>query len=145
MDWLILIHLASYGAALLIIAAFALIYATRSQFMPYHAAVINRPWRTLDAPLQLLLLALVRLVGWAWLAIACAGLILLYQVFVQRIPLQLLVLLQAYCLLAITPTIAVASHVKRHSNGSPPIMFSWVAMMLCWLGFLFGLLARTGE
>nr|WP_314874062.1 hypothetical protein [uncultured Pseudomonas sp.] len=92
----------------------------------------------------MLLLALIRSVGWAWLAIACAGLMMLYQVFVLRVPLQLLVLLQAYCLLAITPTIAVANHVKRHSNGSPAITVSWVAMMPCWLGFLFGLLARAG-
>lgn len=144
MNWLILFHLASYGAALLIIAVFALIYATRLQFMPYHAAAIERPWHTLDAPLQLLLLALIRLVGWGWLAIACAGVMILHQVFVLRVPLQLLVLLQAYCLLAITPIIAVASQVKRHSNGSPPVMASWAAMMLCWLGFLFGLLARAG-
>ncbi|EPN6725651.1 hypothetical protein N5D79_05485 [Pseudomonas sp. GD03817] len=144
MDWLILLHLASYGTALLIIAAFALIYATRSQIMPYHAAAIERPWHTLDARLQLLLLALVRLVGWGWLAIACAGLLLLHQVVVLRVPLQLLVLLQGYCLLAITPIIAVAGQVKRRSNGSPPVMASWLAMMLCWLGFLFGLLARAG-
>lgn len=117
MDWLIFFHLASYGAALLIIAVFALIYATRSQFMPYHAAAIERPWHTLDAPLQLLLLALVRLVGWGWLAIACAGLMMLYQLFVLRVPLQLLVLLQAYCLLAITPIIAVSGQVKRRTNG----------------------------
>lgn len=144
MAWLILFHLASYGAALFIIAVSALIYATRSQFMPYHAAAIERPWHTLDAPLQLLMLALVRLVGWGWLAIACAGLMMLYQVFVLRVPLQLLVLLQAYCLLAITPILVVASQVKRRSNGSPPVMAIWGAMMLCWLGFLFGLLARAG-
>lgn len=75
MNWLIFFHVASYGTALLIIAVFALTYATRSQFMPYHAAAIERPWHTLDAPLQLLLLALVRLVGWGWLAIASAGLV----------------------------------------------------------------------
>ena len=143
MDWLILLHLASYGAALVIIAAFALIYAARSQFMPYHAAVIERPWHTLDAPLQFLLLALIRLLGWGWLAIACAGLVMLYQLFVLRVPLPLLVLLQAYCLLAITPIIAVTSQVKRRTNGSPPVMVGWVTMMLCWLGFLFGLLARA--
>lgn len=141
MNWLIFFHVASYGTALLIIAVLALTYATRSQFMPYHAAAIERPWHTLDAPLQLLLLALVRLVGWGWLAIASAGLVMLYQLFILRLPLELLLLLQGYCLLAITPVIAVSSQVKRHSNGSPPVMASWVTMMLCWLGFLFGLLA----
>ncbi|MFK0033543.1 hypothetical protein [Pseudomonas monteilii] len=143
MNWLIVLHLTSYGTALVIIGIFALTYATRSQFMPYHAAAIERPWHTLDTPLQLLLLALVRLVGWGWLAIACAGLVMLYQLFALRLPMELLVLLQGYCLLAITPIIAVSSQVKRRTNGSPPVMISWVVMLLCWLGFLFGLLARA--
>lgn len=143
MEWLIWLHLASYAAALLIIATFALIYASRSQFLPYHAAAIARPWRALDGPLQLLLLALIRLVGWGWLAIACAGLLLLHQAYRQHLPLQLLVLLQAYCLLAITPIIVVSTEVKRRTNASPPVMVGWLTVLLTWLGFLFGVLAKA--
>ena len=143
MDWLTWLYLASYGTAFVIIAIVALIYATRTQFMPYHADVIERPWHTLDSSLQLLLLALIRLVGWGWLAIACAGLVMLHQLVVLHLPLQLLVLLQAYCLLAVTPVIAVISEVRRRTNASPPVTPGWLSLMLTWLGFLFGLLAHA--
>ncbi|WDY56255.1 hypothetical protein [Pseudomonas sp. PSKL.D1] len=142
MDWLLWLHIGSYGAALLIMLAFAITYATRSQFMPYHAEALNRPWHALDAHLQLLLLALIRLLGWGWLTIACAGAVMLYQVVTLDLPLQLLVLLQGFCLLAVTPIIAVSSQVKRLTNSSPPISATWLIVMLTWLGFLFGLLAR---
>jgi len=143
MDWLIWLHLASYGAAFLILAIFALTYATRTQFMPYHADAVARPWHSLDSSLQLLLLALIRLVGWGWLAIVCAGLVMLHQFVVLQLPLQFLVLLQAFCLLAVTPIIAVSSEVKRRTNASPPVMAGWLSLTLTWLGFLFGLMARA--
>ncbi|MGJ7550089.1 hypothetical protein [Pseudomonas alloputida] len=142
MQWLIWLHLTSYGAALLIIAVLALIYASRSRFMPYHAAAIGRPWQALDASLQFLLLTFLRMVGWGWLAIACAGLVMLLQLHRLHIPLNLLVLLQGYCLLAITPIIVVSSQVKRRTNASPPVMLGWLTAMLTWLGFLFGILAK---
>lgn len=143
MDWLIWFHICSYSAAFLLMSVFAVTYLSRSQFMSHHAEAINRPWQALDANLQLLLLALIRLIGWGWLAIACAGAVMLQQLVALNMPLSMLVTLQFFCLLAITPVIAVSSQIKRSTNSSPPITATWWIVLLTWSGFAFGVLAKV--
>ena len=69
--------------ALLLIAIIGLIYLFRSQFMPYHAIAVGKNWAEVDPAFQILLLALIRVVGGAWIAAALAMGILLFVPFRQ--------------------------------------------------------------
>ena len=71
--------------ALLLIAAVGVVYLFRSQFMPYHAIAVGKTWAQVDPAFQILLLALIRLVGGAWIATALAMGILLFIPFRQCI------------------------------------------------------------
>ncbi|TDF80818.1 hypothetical protein [Pseudomonas sp. H9] len=133
--------ISSYLLAFVILAAFAVIYLTRTQFMPYHRDAVARPWSDLDPRLQVLLMALIRIVGWAWLALACAGLMLLYGVFFVSSGLLQLISFQGFCLLMITPAIVVTTRVRRQTGAKPPTLTSALVALLTVVGFVFALLA----
>jgi cytochrome b subunit of formate dehydrogenase len=71
--------------AMLLIGIIGLIYLFRSQFMPYHAIAVGKTWAEVDPAFQILLLALIRVVGGAWIATALAMGILLFIPFRQGI------------------------------------------------------------
>jgi hypothetical protein len=135
------IAVCSYLLAFLIAAAFAVAYLTRRQFMPYHQEAVARPWSEIDPRVQVLLLALMRIIGWAWLALTCAGLMLLYRVFFHPHGLLQLIGFQGFCLLAVAPTIAVTTHVRRQTGARPPTRILSVVALLTVAGFVFALLA----
>lgn len=59
-------HKIAFGIYLLLSLGsiiFGLVYLFSSQFMPYHQQAIGKNWSELEAPLQILLLALMRGVG----------------------------------------------------------------------------------
>ena len=60
-----------------------LIYLFRLQFMPYHAIAVGKTWAEVDPAYQILLLALIRALGGAWIATALAMGILLFIPFRQ--------------------------------------------------------------
>jgi len=72
-----------YLLALLPIGIFGMIYLFRSQFMPYHAIAVGKTWAEVDPAFQILLLALIRVVGGTWIATALAMGILLFIPFKQ--------------------------------------------------------------
>ncbi len=72
--------------AMLLIGIAGLIYLFRSQFMPYHAIAVGKTWAEVNPAVQILLLALIRVVGSAWIATALAMGILLFKPFRQGIP-----------------------------------------------------------
>ncbi|MFP4039175.1 MAG: hypothetical protein ACLFS7_01425 [Desulfosudaceae bacterium] len=57
------------------------IYLFRDEFMPYHSVAVGLPWAEVPAPFKLLILALMKVVGGAWLVIALALLIILLGPF----------------------------------------------------------------
>jgi len=71
--------------AYLVSAVFGLMYATRSQFMPYHAMAIDTEWSALPASYQVLFLALLKVGGGGMLATAVAGAFLLAIPFRQQL------------------------------------------------------------
>ena len=72
-----------YLLALLPIGIFGMIYLFRSQFMPYHAIAVGKTWAEVDPSFQILLLALIRVLGGTWIATALAMGILLFIPFKQ--------------------------------------------------------------
>ncbi|NJL45230.1 MAG: hypothetical protein HC922_04710 [Leptolyngbyaceae cyanobacterium SM2_3_12] len=72
--------------AALLLSLFGFVYLFRPEFMPYHAVALSRDWDAVERPVQILILALMRVVGGAWLATALAVMILLLIPFRQGAP-----------------------------------------------------------
>jgi hypothetical protein len=69
--------------AILIVAAFGVTYLFRTEFMPYHAVALGTAWSALNASTQVLILALMKAVGGACLAVVAYGLFVLLVPFRQ--------------------------------------------------------------
>jgi hypothetical protein len=69
--------------AMLLLGGTGLLYLFRSQFMPHHAIALGKTWTEIDPAFQILLLALIRIVGGAWIATALAIGIVLFIPFRQ--------------------------------------------------------------
>jgi hypothetical protein len=69
--------------ATLIVAAFGITYLFRPEFMPYHSVAIGMPWAEVATPVQVLILALMKVIGGACLAVVVLELILLFVPFRQ--------------------------------------------------------------
>lgn len=67
--------------AALLLSIFGLVYLFRPEFMPYHAVAVSQSWVDVEPSFQVLILALMRVVGGAWLATAMAIVILLFFPF----------------------------------------------------------------
>ena len=136
--WLALV---SYASAFLIIIIFSIAYLSRSDFMPYHSIAVARPWSEVEPRMQVLLLALIKVTGWAWLAVATAGFLLLYLLLWKNGGLEQLIVFQLYCLIAVTPPIAVAFYVRQKTQAPTPIRSGSLVVILTLLGFTFALLS----
>lgn len=59
-----------YLLGTLIVTAFGIVYLVRPEFMPYHSVAVGMPWAEVAPSFQVLILALMRAVGAACLALA---------------------------------------------------------------------------
>lgn len=75
------IAFACHLTAIAIVAAFGVTYLLRSEFMPYHATALGISWAEVGAPFQILILALMKAVGGACLAVVVLGLFVLFVPF----------------------------------------------------------------
>lgn len=71
--------------ATLIVAAFGVTYLFRPEFMPYHSVAVGMPWAEVAPSFQVLILALMRVVGGTCLAVAVLELFLLVVPFRQGV------------------------------------------------------------
>ncbi|MCY1395893.1 hypothetical protein D3C76_540470 [compost metagenome] len=141
MDALYWLALISYALAFLIVIGFSIIYLKRTDFMPYHSVAVARPWNEVDPRMQVLLLALIKVTGWAWLAIALAGFLLLYLLFFRNGELIQLLAFQVFCLISAIPPIAVGVYVRKKTEAPTPIFSGSLVVLLIVLGFTFALLS----
>lgn len=58
-----------YGLIALASLGFGLVYLTRDSFQPYHADAVGMPFDSLEPPLQVLILALMKVAAGGWLAL----------------------------------------------------------------------------
>jgi len=59
-----------YALGSLIVTTFGIVYLVRPEFMPYHSVAVGMPWASVAPSFQVLILALMRAVGAACLALA---------------------------------------------------------------------------
>ena len=107
------------------------VYLLRPEFMPYHAVALGKSWAEIDEILQILLLALMKVIGGAWLATAVAVSIMLVIPF-RRGLFWARWAIPVVGLIAELPVLYATLLVARNTPASPP-----------WLGVLFtvGMLA----
>jgi hypothetical protein len=131
-----------YLLTLPLLIIFGLIYLFRPEFMPYHAVAVGQSWSELDASFQILILAMMRVVGGGFLATACAIGILLFKPFRQGI---------RWTYWA-TPVIGLISglsslyatiYVARNTPASPPWMAAALGVILLVVGVIFSVMPEA--
>lgn len=133
--------LGCYALAFLVVAGFAVAYLKRSDFMPYHRIAVGRDWDAIDRPTQVLLMALIRVTGAAWLALALAGFLLLYLLFSSGLVASHLLAFQVFCLAAMLPPVAVALHVRKQTQAPTPVAAGAMVVALASAGFAFAVVS----
>jgi len=115
-------------------ASFGVVYLLSTQFMPYHAQAIGRDWQDLDANLQVLLLAMIKVIGAGYLVGAVVMTMLLiipwrrgdpwarWTVFVQGLGVSLY-------------SAGAALFVERHTIARPPWEAAVIGGVLVTVGF----------
>ncbi|TCV91457.1 hypothetical protein EC912_11150 [Luteibacter rhizovicinus] len=98
-----------------------MLYLGRSEFLPWHSSATGRSWRDIDERMRTLLLALIRLLGWAYLAAAFAGFCGIYVTFFAAGGLPSLLVLQCLGLLVAIPPLMVTMRIRASTGASTPV------------------------
>jgi len=108
-----------YAVIAVVSAVLGSTYLVRDEFMPYHAEALKTDWGALDAPLQTLLLALMRVAGAGWLALALAIAALLAFAFSSR-RIWARVTLPVLILIFYIPVLSVTLWVSSETGADVP-------------------------
>ena len=124
--------------ALLSIAAVGVFYLIRTEFMPYHAIAVGKTWNQVGPAFQILLLALIRAAGGAWLATALAMGIILFIPFRHGMRWAKWAI-PAVGLVAELTTLYVMLSVTLNTPATPPLEGVVLTMVLLVAGLIFSL------
>lgn len=80
-NWKHMISFLCYAIFLLISFVYALVYLSRTEFMPYHAVMLEQDWSELSIKYQNLILGLMRALGAGWLSLSIVMGFLLFKPF----------------------------------------------------------------
>jgi hypothetical protein len=127
-----------HSLAVLLLGTFGWVYLFRSEFMPYHAVAIAQEWSDVDREFQIIILALMRSAGGAWLATALAIAMLLWGPFRQgqrwtywAIP--------AIGLMVSVPALYATLYVRHHTAANPPWGAAVAGILLLGIGLVTSL------
>jgi hypothetical protein len=126
--------------ATLIVAAFGVTYLFRSEFMPYHSVAVGISWAEVGPSFQVLILALMRAVGGACLAVVVLVLILLFVPFRQGIVWARWAI-PAGGLVISAGALYGMLYVGINTRATPP----WIAAVVGALLLVAGLLLSLGQ
>ena len=131
-----------YMLILLQAITFSLIYLFRSEFMPFHASLVEQNWSEVDPAFQILILALMKAAGGGWLSISIAVSILLFKPFRQSkrwaywaIP--------AVGLPPMLIILYLQISVAQKTPSSPPWVLSVTGIILLLVGFFLSIVPKT--
>lgn len=120
---------------------FAGIYLFRSEFMPYHAIAVEKPWEEVDAGLQVLIIALMRVSGGGWLATSVA-ITLFFISWLKQKQTFFGISLVLVALAALIPTLYATLYVKTNSPANPPWLAATAGILILLLGLIFDLISH---
>jgi hypothetical protein len=124
--------------ATLLLIAFGILYTLRTEFMPYHSVAVGMQWAEVTPSFQLLILALMRVVGSSFLAFGLLVLILLFGPY-RKGSKWAMVAIPASGLIVCSGTLYATLSIKFNTPASPPWVASIVAAMLLLSGFVLSL------
>ena len=120
-----------YLLASLLLAAGGLVYAFRSEFMPYHAAAVGHQWAAVDPAYQVLILALMRALGGTEVALALGIVVLTLKPFREGAAWATWSI-AALGLIATAGSLSATMKVAAQTPGNPPVgaVAAWGALIL---------------
>ena len=130
-----LLSLCAFGLAGLLALAFGLRYLFTREFMPYHAAVLGKPWAELEPRLQAIILGMLRVAAGGLLGFGCT-------LFWLLLPLQRGEAWAAWAALTISlvvtgPVLYVVVWLRRVAPGAKtPVIPTLAGMVLALVGAL---------
>jgi hypothetical protein len=139
MNWRLKIAFACYLLVTLMLVIFALVYLFRSEFMPYHAVAIGQNWREVEPPIQILIMALMKVTGGGWLAVALAIGIMLFIPFRNGMRWAYFAIPVIGLTTSLT-TLFVTLYVTFNTPATPPWTSAAIATLLLVVGFIFSVL-----
>ncbi len=138
------ITLGCYLLAALLLGSFGIIYLFRPEFMPYHAEAIGKGWSAVEPSFQVLILALMRVVGGACLSTTLAMVIMLFTAFREgarwaywTIP--------TIGLMASIPALYATIYVKQNTPATPPWMVVGAGILVLMIGIGLSVRTKTGK
>ncbi len=123
----------------LFLAIFGLIYLFQPEFMPYHAAAVGRKWSAVDPAFQILILALMKVAGGAWLATAGAMMVLLFKPFREGAR-WVLWTVPAMGLTVAATSLYVTLYVAANTSATPPWLAAAFGVSLLVVGLILSLI-----
>ncbi len=127
--------ISNYLAALILLL-FGVTYLLRNSFMPYHSEALSADWNDLDKHLQILIIALMKVIAGGYLSVSLL-IFFLQKKFNQKriywIPPLILI-----CGVLISCTSIYATLLVRlHTHGQPPIQVAIAGLVLLIIGYVF--------
>lgn len=123
-----------YFIGIVLVAAFGVVYATKREYMPYHAAALGISWPELSHNFKALILALMKAIGGLCFAVVFLELVLLFGPFKQGVAWAIWAI-PAGGLLVSAASIYGMAYIAKHTPTSPP----WALPIICSLLFITGL------
>jgi hypothetical protein len=120
---------------------FGLLYASRSEFMPYHSEAVRMPWTSLPAGTRTLLVALINGVGFCTCGFASAMALILIIPF-RRNDLWAVLALPVLLLIVQAGLVRVARRVASETGAHTPWKAPVGGICLTLLGAILSALSR---
>ncbi len=125
----------AYGITALASLVLGITYLVKSSFMPYHDAALAQSWSELGSNIQVLILALMRVAGGGWIAMAFIITALIIKPF-WKDQQWALITLPLIILLFYIPNLWATLSVAMKTPGDPP----WYGNLISCLSAVIGLL-----
>ena len=122
------------GLFALITLTFALVYLTRSKFLPYHGMALEKDWDALTPQMQILIKGFMRAIGGSLLSRAVMILFLQYQFNITPQQWISSAILICGSILSMSSFYAMFL-VKTKTKGQPPVIVVVIAFILLIVGF----------
>lgn len=124
-----------YGITALASLVLGITYLVKASFMPYHEAAIAKSWPELSANTQVLILALMRVAGGGWIAMAFIISALILKPF-WKDQQWALITLPVVILLFYLPNLWATLSVAMNTPGEPPWYGNFFSCLSAVIGFL---------
>lgn len=142
MEYVTVLGFFFYVLSLLFVLVFSFFYIGKSKFMPYHEQVVGVPWEAIDVKMRCLILALMRVAGYAWLSWFFSIIIFYFFILNSSYSFLKLILFQLSFSMSLIPPVVVAANLKLKTGADTPVLIGSVIFILSLLGFFFTLLSR---